>query len=410
MTASGPREKSALKIVLIHRYFHPDTPPYASILREIALALANRNAEVTVLTCQPSYNRAVVSTAPRHEQIATNVEVTRWPVLDDRRSRLTKIVNLVGFSVRLVLALVRMERVDVVMVSSTPPVVLAMVVSLVARAKKARFVYHKQDIYPEVVDGTYSVAGPLRGVLRALDAMTDRRSDRVVVLSEDMALTTMARSVCRDHIAVLNNFDPWRLDDKDRPKSPRSGPVRIAYAGNLGHFQNFEAIFAALRHFRGDNRCRFDFIGDGPLRANLESLVADCELDNVTVHGYLDPIALARMLRESFDVGIVSLHPGAIRAAYPSKTMSYLRNGLPVLALVEADTELAEMLDRYRAGWQADPSIPGALERSLETIIRDRRKLEEKAVAARAMYNDQFAPKRQLEKWADLFEKLGRGD
>ena len=57
-------------IVLIHRYFHPDTPPYAAILREIALSLGAAGHRVTVLTCQPSYNRSVVSRAPAREQLA----------------------------------------------------------------------------------------------------------------------------------------------------------------------------------------------------------------------------------------------------------------------------------------------------------------------------------------------------
>ena len=57
-------------IVLVHRYFSPDTPPYASILRDIAERLGQDGHRVTVLTCQPSYNRAVVARAPARERLA----------------------------------------------------------------------------------------------------------------------------------------------------------------------------------------------------------------------------------------------------------------------------------------------------------------------------------------------------
>ena len=203
-------------VVLIHRYFHPDTPPYASILREIALGLGAGGHRVTVLTCQPSYNLSVVSQAPARERIAPNVEVRRWPVLDDRRSVVRKLVNLVWFCARLVLSVPRLGKVDRVMAASTPPVALARVASWVARAKGAEFVYHHQDIYPEVaVSGGQLAEGARSRTLRNIDARTDKRAARAVVLSEDMAQLITSRGVHRDRIAVINNFDPWRLDPQE---------------------------------------------------------------------------------------------------------------------------------------------------------------------------------------------------
>jgi hypothetical protein len=81
-------------VVLVHRYFYPDTPPYATILRDIAVTLADAGLAVTVLTCQPSYNRAAAFRAPAHEEMAPGLRVRRWPVLPDRSSWLAKVANL----------------------------------------------------------------------------------------------------------------------------------------------------------------------------------------------------------------------------------------------------------------------------------------------------------------------------
>ena len=135
----------------------------------------------------------------------------------------------------------------------------------------------------------------------------------------------------------------------------------MVYAGNLGRFQNIPRIAEVMAYFDGDPRVSFDIVGDGPLGPWLRRFAEANALRNVRFHGYVAPDRLATMLRQDFDVGIVSLHPGVIRNAYPSKTLSYLRNGLPVLALVETDSQLTQTLRsvRGRTFGRPDPARRG---------------------------------------------------
>lgn len=386
-------------IVLIHRYFHPDTPPYAAILREIALGLGEAGHRVTVLTCQPSYNRSVVSRAPSSEQLAPLVTVRRWPVLDDRTSAVRKALNLVWFCLRVALSVPRLGRVDRVMAASTPPVVLARVASWVARVKGAEFVYHHQDIYPEVaVCGGQMKEGLRARLLRRADASTDRRASRVVVLSGDMATLIASRGADPAKIAVINNFDPWRASDGPGAGTP-SERLRVVYAGNLGRFQNLDTVFSTLVALKGDDRLEFHFIGNGPLRGRLEEIVASEGLAHVHAHGYLQPERLAHVLRCETDVGLVTLTPGVVQAAYPSKTMSYLRNGVPVVALVESGTDLVRELESYGAGWAASPDQPGALADVLERLASDRVSVSSARGCAKTMYAHEFSQEVAMPKW-----------
>jgi colanic acid biosynthesis glycosyl transferase WcaI len=391
-------------VVLVHRYFHPDTPAYAAILREIALGLGAAGHRVTVLTCQPSYNLSVVSRAAARELLAPGVEVRRWPVLDDRRSTAKKVVNLMWFCLRLVAAFPRLGRVDTLMAASTPPIAVAKVARWLARARGAEFVYHHQDIYPEVaLSGGQMSDGMVTKLLRRLDTATDRRADTVVVLSEDMARLIESRGVPADRVAVINNFDPWRLAAavEEHESGQTAGPLRVAYAGNLGRFQNLDVVFAALRELKDDPGLEFHFVGDGPLRSRLEELVEHDPLPHVVVHGYLKPELLADMLRTEIDLGLVTLNTGVIRAAYPSKTMSYLRNGVPVLALVEAGTALVRQLEEYGAGWSADPARPASLPEQLRMLAHDRAAVAAGRANARRMYEQEFGQEIAMAKWRD---------
>lgn len=396
-----------MRVVLIHRYFWPDTPPYAHILKDIALRLGEEGHDVTVLTCQPSYNRGVVGRTAARERLAARVEIRRWPVLPDRRYAAAKAANLIWFCARLLLARRSLGSADVVMAASTPPIAVAKVGRWLASRLGARFFYHKQDIYPEVV----TAPGILRAsrwaaLLRWLDARTDRAADRVIVLSADMADTTMSRGVARDRVAVINNFDPWEAAEPlpvATREAPRDG-LRLVFAGNLGHFQNLETVLAAATELRADSGIEFHVFGDGALKPWLQRVVAEHDLTQVHLHGYRSPGEVATFLRTSADVGIVSLLPGVIRAAYPSKTMSYLRQGCAVLALVEPDSALAQLLASSGAGFHADPTRVEDIANLIRRLAACPADVERAGRRATALYPEQFHPSLQLARWSDLFE------
>jgi glycosyltransferase involved in cell wall biosynthesis len=406
-----------MRIVLIHRYFWPDTPPYAHILREIALHLGEAGHDVTVLTCQPSYDRSVVGRANSRERLAPNVEVRRWPVLPDRGSSALKVLNLIWFCSRLLLVRLRLGRVDVVMAASTPPIAVGKAAALLARRCDAWFVYHKQDIYPEVVTGPGILPeGRRSSFLRRVDSATDRAADRVVVLSDDMAATTKTRGVWPHQIAVINNFDPWSMDDgavsEAEPHSVQesaSGLLKVVFAGNLGRFQNLETIADAAALLRDENGIEFHLFGSGALAESLARRVAAESLRHVHLHGYRSPDEVAAFLRTKADIGIVSLAPGVVRAAFPSKTMSYLRHGCPVLALVEPDCGLAKMVEESGAGFQVDPTDAVAIAALLRRLSGRPSDLRGAGKHAADLYVDQFSQARQLGEWSRLFDGLQAG-
>jgi colanic acid biosynthesis glycosyl transferase WcaI len=408
-----------MRVVLVHRYFWPDTPPYAHILRQIALRLGEAGHEVTVLTCQPSYDRAQVRHAPARELIAPGVEVRRWRVLPDRRHSVVKAINLAIFGARLMVAGRRLGQIDVVMAASTPPIAIAKVGSWLARRCGARFVYHKQDIYPEVVLASGVLRpGRLASLLRWADARTDRAADRVVVLSEDMAKTVRARGVDADRVAIINNFDPWTIvrdSDGDIPTisdhhcgAGAGSTLQLVFAGHLGRFQNLESVIEAAVTLRDDARLRFHFFGDGPMKATLQRKIADHDLRNVMLYGHRDAEEVADFIRTRADFGIVSLVPGVIGTAYPSKTMSYLRNGCPVLALVEAESELARTIVDAGVGMQADPADVGKLAETLRQLAEHPLAYADARSRTSDLYRDAFSPAFQLERWLRLFERNNR--
>lgn len=393
---------------MIHRYFWPDTPLYASLLRHLADALASDGHRVTVVSTQPSYTGASAR-ARATERLHSGVEVRRFRLLPETRTLgPVRALNAALFAVRVLVTTFRLRKVDVVMAATAPPVVAARVGSWVARLHRADFVYHNQDIYPEVgVAAGVIRRARLARLLRRLDTTNHRRASRIVVLSGDMRATVESRGIPADRIVEINNFAPFdRVADVAPARREPVPPLRVAFAGNLGRFQGLEAIVDAAFRLH-DDKVVFDVIGDGALFQPLEAEAVNRGLDNVTFHGYRPAGEVERFLAEEADLGIVTLAPGVIRAAYPSKTFSYLQQGCPVVALVEADSELAATLEREGIGFHCAPGDGAALADVLRSLASNPSQLCPMRERASAFARRELSETQRLAQWRALFESLG---
>lgn len=403
------------RLLLVHRYFWPDTPPYAAMLRAMATHWAEEGHQVEILSSQPSYKpEAGLEPAPRSEWL-DGFQVRRVAMRPDRGGLLRRPRNMVRFSVLAALRVLLGPRRDLVMCSTVPQVLLAWTLSWAARVRGSRFVYHCMDLHPEIGRLSGEFAHPLvYRVLLRLDLQTCRRADAVVVLSEDMREVLAARDpALRDRVVVLNNFDlpEYGTDEVEAPvaESGEDG-LTVAFTGNLGRFQGLETVVAAvLSDHPGLSGVRLVLMGEGAAKPAIRRLVEAAPSGRrgrvvLLPHG---TTASARALMRAADWGLVSLAPEVIRYAYPSKTATYLSEGLPVLAAVEADSELVRELTDAGVGVRLPVDSPDATAEALAGLSRRRDEAAARRERARQMWAREFEVGRRLGQWDDLLARLG---
>jgi glycosyltransferase involved in cell wall biosynthesis len=355
------------RVLLVHRYFWPDVPPYAQMLRFISARLAADGHEVTVFCGPSSYNAAYAGPArPRREMLAgVDVQRVRLPG-DAKTSPLRRAASLALFALRLVLHVLRhRRRYDLITVTTIPPVIMGVAARLIRRLTGIPYVYHCMDLYPEVAE----IAGLAhnRLLLRLagrLDSATCRRAAAVVVLSQDMRATLLARGLDAANIVVCNNFDiadePARPPADVLPADPER--FRITFAGNLGRFQGLEDVLDAARAVCAE-RPDVDLVllGTGLLADGLRERAGTLLDRQVHLLGH-QPVAGAALALEHSQVAVVSLRPGMYRVAYPSKTIAGLAAGCRLLAVVEDESELAHLVRDEDLGTVCRPGDLAALE------------------------------------------------
>lgn len=344
-----------MKILIIYRHYWPDTTPLGSMLRTLAEHLAARGHRVYVYTAQPSYHGRTTPTLPKRE-FKGGVRIIRAPLLRERRGGPARYINA-GLFLLSWLSYAARHRFDLVWTNTLPPVVNGLTGYIAAKAAGARFLYHVQDVYPEVlaISAQRPPGAVWRGILRLLaaaDSLTCRLSSAVVVLSDDM-MQTIADRGGNGAVAfhVLNNFVQSELGTAAPPPvRPAARPgFRMVFSGNLGRFQALDTLVEAMALIPAEEGISLEFIGTGVAAAGLRRVAAARGITTVTFTDWLPSDEAFRHIR-SADLGIISLVPGMYRVSYPSKLMTYLAAGLPVLAVVEPESALARYLEDSGAG------------------------------------------------------------
>jgi glycosyltransferase involved in cell wall biosynthesis len=405
-----------VKILILYRHFWPDSPPYASMLRSIARRLVADGHEVTIWTQEPSYKASdLAHHAPRREML-DGIRVERFGVLPGfRRIGPVRILDKLLFPLRLLLkALWRRltgASYDLVWTATIPPVAQGMVGRWIAGLFGAKFLYHCQDLYPELGghSGIWQEGSLLDRMLSGIERRTRARADVLVALSDDMAATVRKLATPRGELAVINNF---MLEDfsgqgaaATLPAPPVREKVRLIFAGNLGQFQGLELLVEAMKLVEAQRRdLELVFMGEGKALVGVKA--QSMGLASVVFEPHR-PFEAAQAEIAAADVGIVSLEPEIYRLAFPSKTLTYLGLGLPLLCVVEPESQLAHMVADNGLGWVA-PRDPAAIAAAIGTIGDARAQLP----AMRGKAADWFASKLDrpavLDRWSAMIGGLER--
>ncbi|MEM7179066.1 MAG: glycosyltransferase family 4 protein [Pseudomonadota bacterium] len=399
-----------MRILIVYRYFAPDTPPYASMLGEMTRWFAEAGHEVEVITAQPMYkpNAGIPKQPWRETRVDGRLKIRRLWLLPEKGMGPAKVLNALLFITQAFLAVLFGARRDLVWTGSQPPVVQAWALSRAARMRGAKVLYHMQDIHPEIanIENGEMRTGLAHRVLKWLDSGALGRTDEAVVISPDMADVLRERGARPGKIRMLRNF---ALGDEDaatllaEKTLPAEGqPLTFVFAGNIGRFQNLEALVAAFGRL-DPAEAQLLMVGEGRAKAGLIRQVAEGGIHNVTFRDHMPEAEVFALLCQCH-VGLVTLSPGLYRYAFPSKIWTYLAADLPMLVMAEEESNLTAFTRENGVGaalpWDAGTD---RLTGVIAELAADVRAGRIRPAAKSDLYHRAAARQR----WLDLLAEIG---
>ena len=125
--------------------------------------------------------------------------------------------------------------------------------------------------------------------------------------------------------------------------------VVFFYGGNIGQAQDMDNIINLAYQLRNENRAHFLIVGDGSEVFRLKKLIFDLKITNINIIDAVEQTVYLSMLSE-FDIGLISLDKNFKTPNFPGKMLGYLYFYKPILASINFDNDLQEILQEYNAG------------------------------------------------------------
>jgi UDP-GlcNAc:undecaprenyl-phosphate/decaprenyl-phosphate GlcNAc-1-phosphate transferase len=391
---SDPCEPNRSRVLVFNRSYHPDVEATGQLLTELCSDLA-RDRDVHVITGMPNFV-AVEGRRLLQTDFHLGVEVTR--VRNIRFTKKSMIGRAFGLLTYMLLAFwagLRSRRPQVIIVETDPPF-LGLMGAILAHWHGCPLIYYVQDLYPEVG----LALGRLRPgvVTRLLHWSTQiglRAANRVIVLGEDMRSKILARGIPMQKITIVSN---WADTELIRPKSvvarpnivdAETKPLTVMYSGNLGLSQNLDSLLDAARELQAQP-VRFVLIGEGAAKPGLEARANEWRLENVSFLPYCPKVELGDSLA-SADVHLIPLRRGLAGAIVPSKLYGIMAAGVPFIAAVDADSEVARVAETTGAGLLIEPDSAPDLVNAIRWCFENRAQLAAMGLRGREEAETRFS-------------------
>jgi colanic acid biosynthesis glycosyl transferase WcaI len=253
-----------------------------------------------------------------------------------------------------------------------------------------------------------------------------RQADAVTVLSEDLADNLRAKIVDRHaapgsvaattggpgdpaKIRVIPNFidtdwiRPGPRENGYRAAHGLAGKQVVTYAGNVGLSQALDLVLSAAASLADRPDVAFVINGGGAARADLQARAQG--LDNVHFVDMQPKESLPEVLAAA-DVHVVPLKQGLAASSVPSKLYSVLAAGRPIVASVDAGTEVARTVERAGAGLAVAPEDAAAFTTAIVDLLDHPDRAAAMGAAGRRFVESWASPAMVARAYEALFEEL----
>jgi colanic acid biosynthesis glycosyl transferase WcaI len=306
-----------------------------------------------------------------------------------------------------------------VLVISTWPLFAVGVAILLARLWRVPAIYYVQDLYPEAA----VEAGWLRRdhwitrILTRLDRSYCLSSSRVVLVSESMKeLFTQGRHGLGGKVTVIRN---WL--DGDEIKPMRAGNVwrrehnippqffLSTFAGSLSLLSGADVLVRAAEYLQDRQDIFLLCVGEGVLKQKMAAEAAWRGLTNIRFIPF-QPRRSVSAMQSASDAMILTMRLGSGAASVPSKLITYLAAGRPVVCAAPPGSECYAIIRRSNAGINVPAGDARALADALLALAADRNAAERMGQRGRRYFEEHFTADRALREFQELLASVGQAD
>lgn len=352
MGATLPRHDKKLRVALISIDYPPLCTSAAVQMRDLAQEFLRQGHEPVVIVPSEHLDLSWAT------EIMEGVQVLR---LAAPRTRHASYLRRTFFEMLLPFVMIRGLRKSPFRDISwhlvawySPTIFFGPLIWFIKRTAGCRAYLILRDIFPEwALDLGLLNKGPAYWFLKAVTNFQYAMADTIGVQTpSNLGYLAAWNKKSSLKLEVLQN---WQAPAPNIGSSIVVGKTALAgrkifvYIGNMGVAQGMDIFIDLADRMKQRTNIGFLFVGRGSEVARLEANVHELSLTNVLFFNEVDSREMPGLLAQCH-VGLIALDPRHKTHNIPGKFLSYLLAGLPVLARVNAGTDLMHMIEEEGVG------------------------------------------------------------
>ncbi|MBR3642345.1 MAG: glycosyltransferase family 4 protein, partial [Parasporobacterium sp.] len=282
---------------------------------------------------------------------------------------------------------------------ATPPITFAGVVNYAKKHYGCRSFLMLKDIFPQnAVDiGLFGKKSPIYTYFRHKEKALYDLSDRIGCMSEKNRAYLLEHDPQIDPAKILIFPNTQKVEPlPPKVRRAQGEALKIVFGGNFGRPQAIPFLLEAIADERMQElNVTFCFVGNG---SETEAVRESAKkLSNMEYIPFMEPDAYAKFM-ESSDVGLISLDHRFTIPNYPSRVLSYLSMGMPILAATDPMTDIRELVEEQaKCGlWCASDDVDAFIG-CVREFAEHPENLEGYGRSGRIYFEEHFDVKRSVE-------------
>jgi colanic acid biosynthesis glycosyl transferase WcaI len=360
-----------MKVLILSINYWPEVAGIGAFTTYRAEYLAAAGHDVEVCTTFPYYPEWKVLPGYAGRLAASEerngVRILRsYAYIPNPATSLKRVLHEATFITSSMIRAFTRKRPDLLLVVS-PPLGLAVNAILLSRFWRIPYVFDVEDMQPDSAAELGMLPSWALRLLYRVEKAAYCHAGLVTTLTRGMRNRIVDKGIPADKVELL---EP-RVDDSLFDIEPREGSAfrlryglgnkfLVTHSGNMGVKQGLDVIADAAALNSADDSIEFLLVGDGAACGRIQRRVAELDLHNVRFLPLLDAGDFRGLLAAS-DVCLLTQQKSVCESAFPSKIVTYLSAGRPVIASVNPDCEIAQTILESRAGKIVAPEDGAAL-------------------------------------------------
>jgi glycosyltransferase involved in cell wall biosynthesis len=344
-----------MNIIILSEYFPPSFASTGQLIEELADYLGKcHNVKVLTSTKRLSYDES------NKNYISVRFSFFKM----DKNKKSGKIISSLFFFIACFFYILFFsEKSSVLFIVSNPPF-LSTIGFIMSKLRKQKYLSLIHDQFPEIAInfGYFKEGSIISSFWKYLNKKTFSTSLFTIVLGNEMKhhVTSLYPEIRqRDNIKIIPNWSDkdkiFPIKDKTdlKAKYGLDNKFVVQYSGNIGLFQNLEIIIYTAEILKNKTGIVFQFIGEGGSKKRLMEMVKYKQLGNVVFQSYMAKEDLNESLNCA-DIALITLDHRAYNLCVPSKFYGIIAAGIPVVAVLGADTDIGQEILENNSGFVCD--------------------------------------------------------